>query len=281
MAKKTAAAGAATKELATIPSGRGELIDVKNYALINEPSALQAMVYNLQDEQISEFDLDRIKIPAGGGLFFNVPGEDGITPEKSIQGIVLHLGIRRSYWVNPTPTGSPPDCFSIGGLKGIGNPGGECANCPFNQFGSAVKSDGKQGKGKRCREMRVMLILRAQDRLPIVVLAPPASIKPVKQWLMKLPVFMFQAVIKLELSQDKNSDGVEYSKLVPSYVGHISPEAAKGLQAYAETLKKVIVGKAPIGSDFVAVDDDGGQILEHDAKAAAEALGGEEPAGDE
>jgi len=256
MAKKTAAAAAQTPANVAPESRSLAMIDASNYALINDSASLKSMIYNLQGEQISEFDLDRVKIPAGGGMFFNVPTLEGIKPAESIEGIVLHIGIRRSYWEDPNPTGVPPQCYSVDGLIGIGSPGGDCGACPFNQFGSAVNASGKQGRGKRCREMRVLLIIRPEDRLPLVVLAPPASIKGIKQWLMRLPVYMFQAVLRLRLQADKNNDGIAYSKLIPEYVGAISPEAAKGLQKYAETLKKVIVGKAPVSGDFIDEEEE-------------------------
>lgn len=283
MAKKTAAAAApATTAIANVaPTGGAlKIIDASNYALINDRASLQSMIYNLQGEQISEFDLDRIKVPAGGATFFSVPTAEGIKPMEAVEGIVLHIGIRRSYWEDPNPSGVPPQCYSIDGLHGIGKPGGDCGACPFNQFGSAVKPDGKQGRGKRCREMRLMLIIRPEDRLPMVVLAPPASIKAVKQWLMKLPVFMFQAVIRLTLQEDKNSDGIKYSKLVPEAIGSISPELAKGLQKYAATLKEVIVGKAPVTSDFIDETTEEPDAVDSFA-VNSEALGGEEPPDDE
>lgn len=266
MAKKTA-----SQLPATVPPpapGKLAIIDASNYALINDSASLKSMIYNLQGEQISEFDLDRVKVPAGGGTAFQVPTLEGIKNQDFLEGIVLHIGIRRSYWEDPNPTGVPPSCYSVDGLRGIGDPGGDCGACPFNQFGSAINAQGKQGRGKRCREMRVMLLIRPEDRLPLVVLAPPASIKAVKQWLMRLPVFMYQAVIRLTLDTDKNKDGITYSKLVPEYRGAISTQAAEGLQRYAKTLKQVIVGKAPVTSDFIdeewpeELDGDGGEVVE-------------------
>lgn len=253
MAKKTAAGelpGMQTTAVATVKKPMAiAKIDASEWQLINDETSLEAMIYNLQGESLSEFDLDRIKVPSGGGAFFQVPTAEGIQALKEVTGILLHIGIRRSYWVDPNPTGVPPSCYSTDGLLGIGEPGGDCGPCPFNQFGSGVKSDGKQAKGKRCREMRVMLIIRPEDRLPLVVMAPPASIKGVKQFLMRLPVFMFQAVTKFTLVPDK-ADGVPYSKVVPEFVGAIDLQAAKRLAAYAETIKKVLTGKAPQAADF-------------------------------
>ena len=256
MAKGKNGAAASTKKeeakaLSVPKSTRGELIDASNYSLMADPLSLKAMVYNLQGEQISEFDLDRVKVPPGGMTVFQIPSEDGVGHAEAIEGIILHIGIRKAYWSDPNPSGSPPDCYSTDGIRGIGDPGVECAGCPFNEFGSAIGPDGKPRKGKRCREMRTLLMIRPEDRLPIVVTAPPASIKNVKQYLLKgLPVFMFQAITRLTLEGDKSSDGIAYSKLVPHYVGHIAPDVAAALAEYAKTLKNVLVGHAPVTNDF-------------------------------
>lgn len=245
-----------TKALST-RSARGELIDASNYSLMADPLSLQAMVYNLQGEQISEFDLDRVKVPSGGMTVFQLPGNDGQDVAKEIEGIILHIGVRRAYWSDPNPTGTPPDCYSTDGVHGIGDPGVACAACPFNEFGSALGPDGKPRPGKRCREMRTLLMIRPEDRLPIVVTAPPASLKNVKQYLLKgLPVFMFQAITRLTLESDKSRDGIPYSKLVPHYVGHIAPDMAKALAAYAQTLKNVLVGGAPMTKDFFGDEEE-------------------------
>lgn len=282
MAKKTAAAAAAKTENLPAVIGKSEsglaLVDTTSYALVNSPNRLAAMVFNLKDEQLSEFDLDRVKVPAGGGTAFQLPTPEGIKNSDELVGIVLHFGQRRSYWSDPNPTGVPPSCYSIDGLVGIGDrdlgPGDsgrhDCSTCPHNQFGSAVKiekGEAKQGKGKRCREMRVMLILREIDTLPIVVLAPPTSIKPLKKWLMELPVFMYRAVIRLTLEQDK-ADNIVYSKLVPECVGEISEEAGKALEAYAATLGKVLRGKAPTASDF----HDAGEPQSNDVNGSIDQL---------
>lgn len=258
MAKQTGGKAAPKKDekALAVVSGRGEMIDVRNYSLMADPMSLQAMVYNLQGEQISEFDLDRIKVPPGGMTVFQIPTPEGQDHVKEIVGIILHIGIRKAYWSDPNPSGSPPDCYSTDGIHGTGDPGGACAACPLNEFGSAIGPDGKPRKGKRCREMRTLLMIRENDRLPVVVTAPPASIKGVKQYLLKgLPVFMFQAITKLTLAEDKSSDGIPYSRLVPHYVGHIDPAIAKSLALYAQTLKAVLVGAAPVTNDFFGADE--------------------------
>ena len=251
LGKKTSALRPTQAELPAVVQTKGELIDATQFALIGEPASLEALRYNLADERISEFDLDRVKVPAGGGTVFQVPSLDGISNEEHIEGIILHVGVRRSFWQEAMVSNTPPDCYSIDGLHGIGDPGGECGSCPFNEFGSAVKQDGSQGRGKRCKERRLILLLRPEDRLPLAVLAPPASIKNIKQFLMRLPVPMYQAVVRLTLDKDRSADGIVYSKVVPEYVGFVSKEHGEELRKYAEVLKKAIVAQPPRSSEVV------------------------------
>lgn len=230
---------------------RGELQDVSSWALVSSPEALEATTYNLQGETLSEFDLDRIRVPAGGGTFFEVPvlGESDPQPASTIRGILLSVSPRRAYWEDANPSGNPPDCSSDDGIRGIGTPGGDCAGCPFAEFGSAIKQDGSAGRGKRCRESRVLLMLREDDRLPVAIVAPAASIKNVRKYLASLPVFMFAAITELSLEKDKNPDGTVYSKINLRYAGHIDAETAKLVKGYAAAIKESVKAKRPMGAD--------------------------------
>lgn len=249
------------KSLAKVDAVRGELIDVSDWSLVSDPDCLEAVTYNLKGETLSEFDLDRIRVPAAGGIFFEVPvlGQAEPESEKTIRGILLSVSPRKAYWKNPEVSGSPPDCSSSDGINGSGtiwttqkNPSGvrSCEGCPFNQFGSAVKQDGSQGRGKRCRESRVMLMLRESDRLPVAIVAPSASIKNVRKYLLSLPVHMFSAVTEVSLEKDKSTDGTPYSKINLRYVGHIGSELAKEVRKYADAVKNAITAQRPMGADL-------------------------------
>lgn len=68
-----------------------------------------------------------------------------------------------AYW----PEGSEYDdnvtplCSSVDGKTGYGAPGGVCATCALNQYGSVEK-----GKGKACKNMRNLYILRSGEHMP-------------------------------------------------------------------------------------------------------------------
>ena len=51
--------------------------------------------------------------------------------------------------------------FSFDGVTGIGNPGGNCQNCPYNKFGSG------EGQSKLCKNKRMLYMLREGELFPI------------------------------------------------------------------------------------------------------------------
>ena len=103
-----------------------------------------------EDADGLQMSFQRVKIPAGGTLQFEMPSDDPDNPdyEKTLVGVILHNHATCAYW----PAGSEYDddttplCSSVDGKVGIGTPGGACAACVMNRFGSAP--DGSKGKAK-------------------------------------------------------------------------------------------------------------------------------------
>ena len=151
------------------------LAEVKNFTL---PAMIES---DFSNEELSEdFDglqmsFQRVKIPSGGALQFEVPGDDPEDPdyEKTLKGVIVYNHQAGAYW----PEGSeyddnvPPLCSSVDGKLGIGTPGGSCALCELNKFGT-------DGKGKACKNMRHLYILRSGEYIPILLSLPPTSIRP-------------------------------------------------------------------------------------------------------
>lgn len=125
-----------------------------------------------------QMSFQRVKIPSGGALQFELPGDDPENPDytKTLEGVILYNHSSGAYWQEGSEydENSTPLCSTLDGKVGIGDPGGSCAVCPFNQFRSAP--DGKGGKA--CKNMRVLYLLRDGDYLPIQLTLPPTSIRP-------------------------------------------------------------------------------------------------------
>lgn len=198
----------------------------------------EALAENLGAEDVGPNDLDRIRIPAGGGRSWTIPSINGEDEAKEFSGVIVAVKVVRSYWQNEyTGEGNPPDCFSDDGLQGHGNPGVACAACPLNQWGSA------KGSGKACKERRLLFVLREGDFLPVVVSLPPASIQPFKKYLMRLSsqgLPYSSVVTTFALEADKNSTGIQFSKAKLSAGAVLSSEEAAGIKDYADQIRPLI-----------------------------------------
>jgi len=160
---------------------------------------------------LDQFDLERLTVPAGGGSAWEVTTLEGTESQKEVAGVLLGMRDGRVYWsssIDDSGGGSPPDCVSEDGTNGVGVPGGACAKCGHSQFGSA-------GRGQACKQQRLLLLVRPEDRIPIIVQLPPTSIKACRQFMTRLVqhgVSRFGAVVGIGLEKEKNADGIVYSK---------------------------------------------------------------------
>lgn len=203
------------------------------------PEVAETIRQNLAGEEVSAADLTRIKVPSGGATSWSVPTPEGEESAKALEGVLIHVARRRAYWADPTPTGNPPDCTSADCQTGHGLPGGPCADCPLNAFGSAARADGKLGRGKACKESRLLFLLREGQSLPEVVVTPPGSLRITKQYLLKLGAPYWAVLTRLELERTQNKDGIAFAQIKPSKAGTLAPEIAGQIRHYAEQLQTV------------------------------------------
>lgn len=151
----------------------------ENKALTTKNSAFMALKdFNLNDALTEELSglsgsFERIKIPAAGMTVFEIPGENPDSPEtvKEFSAVILHHHPLYAYYTDKYTGGSnPPDCGSFDGITGVGNPGGDCAGCPFNKFGS-----GENG-AKACKNRRRIYLLREGEIFPMILSLPTGSL---------------------------------------------------------------------------------------------------------
>ena len=150
-----------------------------------------AMESDFSAEEMAE-DMDgmtmafqRVKIPGGGTLQFEMPSDDPDRPEysTSLVGVILYNHASHAYWAGDSSEeeNNPPVCSSLDGKTGIGIPGGACAACQLNKFRTASK-----GKGKACKNMRVLYLLRSGDYMPLQLNLPPTSIKAFQDFMREI-----------------------------------------------------------------------------------------------
>lgn len=205
-------------------------------------SPADVIAANYGDEGITERNLTRIPVPAGGGLAWTIQtasGEPDIA--KTISGIVLHSRTIRQYWVDDYDgERNPPDCYSEDGTIGIGDPGGRCKTCPMNQF--PERGDSSKRRGKACKERRLLFILRPDAALPDMVSVPPGSLKAWRAYvdgLTRLGRPVWSVITGLRLQKAQSDGGIDYAQIAPVMEAQLTKEEVAGLAAYREALLDV------------------------------------------
>lgn len=202
--------------------------------------AAETILANMGEEEITPADLSRIRVPSGDVQQWTVLGSDGQKrQEPHVEGVILHHQLRRGYWLNPIPSGEFPDCMSNDWKTGKGDPGGDCETCPHNEWGSAIKADGSAGRGKVCRQMKLLFMLRHGEVLPDVVVVSPASLKAVKHYQLKLGARLCDVVTRLELVPATSRDNTDYSQIRPLMVGKLDAQTVTRVRSCVETLQQV------------------------------------------
>lgn len=200
---------------------------------------------------------DVVKIPAGGGLAFEVPGEKEDEPdvEKSLVGIVVDHHAVNAFWQTDVSEGgdSRPDCSSPDGKTGIATTGEvrNCAECPYNKFGS-----GKNGVGKACKNMHRVYLLRSGQPVPVILVLPPTSIGAWKNYLGKKVVIrgkrpyqvLTKVTLKKEHSQNSNSD---YSVAVFTKVEDLTAAECEAIKPITEAIKTITRSSAVQGNTAI------------------------------
>lgn len=200
---------------------------------------------------------DRVKIPSGGGLVFEVPGDDPDNPDmvQELVGVIIDHHPVHTYWKERTYTGesTPPDCSSNDGITGVGDPGGECKTCPMFKWGS-----GPNGVGRACKTQRHIYFLREGDGMPILLTLPPTSIKNFNDYLAKRILTRgrktYGIITKVILKRTQSRSGITYSEAHFSVVRDLSAEERAQAIAYARNMREFTRGQG--------VNDEFGQVEE-------------------
>ena len=213
-----------------------------------------------QDELSEDMDglqmnFQRVKIPAGGVLQFEMPSDDPENPDyiKTLEGVILHHHASCAYW----PAGSEYDddatplCSSVDGKVGIGDPGILCATCPMNQYGSA-----KEGRGKACKNMRQLYLLRSGEYMPLQVTLPPTSLSPFREFMNQAFVLRrrtsFGSVGQIGLKKASNGSN-DYSVATFKRLYDFEGEDLAQIRTYANSFKEQI--KAMLQQRATAQED--------------------------
>ena len=255
--------------------------------MMTETQTTAFLLPNMVASEFSQEDLDedldglsmsfpRVKIPSGGYLQFEVPGGDPENPDyaKNLEGVILAAHPANAYWADTGDDDgedSPPLCQSVDGKIGYGEPGGLCASCKLNEFGSASK-----GGGKACKNMRMLYLLRSGDMLPMTLALPPTSLKPYKDFLKGQFTLRKRAtycsLVRIGLKKVEGA-GFDYSVATFTLVRDFAGEELAQVAAYAKNFREQLKGfqeeraKAAQASadSLVEVDSDVSALPDNDA----------------
>lgn len=223
--------------------GKNEVsVAENNFNLVTLADAGFADAIAEEMEGLGSIPFDRVKIPSGGGLAFEVPGEDEDSPESATElvGVILHHHAVNAYWKEKFAGGNEqPDCSSFDGKTGVDRETGECKNCaecPFNQFGS-------DGAGKACKNVHRIYLLREGNPVPIILSLPPTSLKYMRDYIGKRILVRgmrsYDVITKITLKKEKNAAGIAYSRAVFTLVSKLDENQKAEAKAMAETIKQL------------------------------------------
>lgn len=248
--------------MATKKTTGTELAPVENFTIANryegmDPELLAELKDQMEDlDDESGIQCRLIKIPAGGGLAYEVQGEDDDDVEymKEITGVIVFTHRMNGYWPNSYGTGEGEDkiplCSSMDGKTGLCRDSGEvrsCESCPMNQFGSGTDAKGGASRGKACKNMRRLYMMMNGDPNFYLLTVPPTSIREVNRQLAKIMgskgIPYTGLIVSLKLEKAVNAGGIAYSKVViekkgllPAAVANAAKEMRRGIKAQYQNM---------------------------------------------
>lgn len=239
----------------------GELIvgvqDSQFLALRPDSDIREALMANLgPGETLQASDLPRVPTPAGGAKVWSwTDAGNNEQSAKSIDGLLVSFQPRGTLWGSENPqVGVSPVLMSydldtairvnddIGDLDAdvlescrTGDRTYSWKRLPYNQYGSS-----SNGRGKRCKESRLLAVLRANEAWPLLVTAGPGSLKNVTAFVKRLSVPHYRAIVSLTLEKVENSGGQPFSQIVPKFIGEISRDEGEIVRRlYTEPLSRI------------------------------------------
>ena len=220
---------------------KNELATIENFELVTLDGEIAEAIAEEMDG-LGTVPFDRVKIPSGGGIAFELPGEteDDTESATELVGVILHHHPVNAFWKDKFAGGNEaPDCSSIDGKCGVDAQTGEiydCSKCPNNQFGS-----GEGGSGKACKNTHRVYMLREGSPVPMILSLPPTSLKYMRDYISKRILLKgmrsYHAITKITLKKEKSAGGITYSRAAFAFAGKLSTEQIAQVEAMVNTVK--------------------------------------------
>ncbi|GHV49242.1 hypothetical protein FACS189499_10200 [Clostridia bacterium] len=212
-----------------------------------------------------DLSFERVKIPSGGGTVFELPTEgDDTEMVKEFSAVILYHHPLNAYYETKYSGGnSPPTCGSFDGKIGKGMPGGTCASCPYNQYGT-----GENGS-KACKNKRRVYILREGEVFPLLLTLPTGSLKSFTKYLktqLSKGRTSSEIVTRFALKKATNTGGIAYSQATFTFDRALAPEESLLVKPLSEQIRTYAsnVGFDNVVSDedTINVDPETGEVIE-------------------
>lgn len=230
-------------------------------AMANVAPTIDLPILTQKDEALSviqenlvgfgKLKFDKIRMPAGGGLTFEVADENGeIAPAQEIRGVIIDHFPFKAWWEKSFEEKTDdddkrPDCYSADGITGTGCPtkgipeGQKCANCPKGAWGS----DRRGGRGKDCSDKIRIHVLREGEVFPVFIDLPATSHANLKDYIKRLTNRLkhyYGVVTVIKLEKDKNAGGISYSKATFAKAADLTPAEKVAMKQYIDSMKDTI-----------------------------------------
>lgn len=240
-----------------------EIVKAETFNLVTLTGEIAEAIAEEMDG-LGSIPYDRVKIPSGGGAAFEIPTEDEENPTVAteIVGIILDHHPVNSRWKEAyNGSEEKPLCSSYDGKQGVEVETGiisDCADCPYNVFGSAA-----DGRGKACKNSHRVYVLREGNPVPLVLTLPPTSIKYLRDYIAKSIVLKgmrsYDVLTKITLKKEKSADGIAYSRACFTYVDKLAAGQAMLTKEMAETIKanRAAIDKAENQAETTNTSNDG------------------------
>lgn len=231
-----------------------ELAVMDSFKIANRFDGMDPELMAELQDQMEDLDSESgiscrmVKIPSGGGLAYEVQGddEDDVEYMKEVSGVIVFTHRLNAYWEKEYGAGDDGDkipvCSSMDGKVGIRGDTGEvcdCEHCPLNAYGTDIKG----GKGKACKNMRRVYIMMDNDPNLYLLTVPPTSIKDVNKQLARIMgtkgIPYTGLIVSFKLEKATNAGGIAYSKVTIDKKGILPPAVAE----MAKELRRQIKGK--------------------------------------
>lgn len=195
-------------------------------------------------ETITVRDFTKLKVPSGtSAAVFCLESIDGEQTPATIDCIILEMQPINVYFDTPYDgTVVPPTCVANDGITGIGTPGGDCARCPLNEFGT-----GKDGQGKACSNRRHLLALIQGEIFPLFINVPPTSVKALRTYILnviKKTLAPSEVITKIGLKKVTSNTNMPYYEMDFSYVATLDENQLAIVQKYQESLSGMLAEQA-------------------------------------